>query len=108
MLRSAGEGRQSRKQGIEMAGNPAQARLGSQSFGPARNPRHSEQRADEALQLEVELRDHVVGSRREAEAGPEVVFDSARQLPPQHREEVVLLLVAGIDVVHEADAAVAL
>ena len=59
---------------------------------PASFGRRTEERADEGLHLQVELDDHVVGTRRQPEAGPNVVLDAVRELAPKHGEDVVLLV----------------
>ncbi len=60
------------------------------------------------LQFQIELHNHSVRAARQADAGADVVLDSARQLALQHREDVVLLLVQRIVVVDQAERAVEL
>src|SRR5581483_9505824 len=65
-----------------------------------------EQHADEALALEIDLRDDLIGAARQPEPGAEIVFETACQLSLQDREDVVLLAVERIVVVDQPDRAV--
>lgn len=69
-------------------------------------PASQQQGAHESLELDVELRDDVIRAPGEADADPEVVLDSPAELASNHGEDVVLLLVDGVAVVDEPDAAV--
>ena len=60
------------------------------------------------LELDVHLGDDVVRAARQSEAGTKVVFQPVGQHPAKHREDVVLLIIKGISVVHETDATIEL